>query len=423
MKKIFITLILIALSYLSFGQIINQGNSTNQVSEKLNISINNTPINSLYSSMYSFPNKWFNYALTIDNSNGGLGQLSWSYLFPDTQITIINNSIHGMPNVHSAAVVLDPTSAWFQSSTQLNITHSQNYMFDSIGILCSYNRNIGDANIVDTLIVEFLSGNNVNLPIYYFTGMSANYFSDTIRYIALQHNNGLSTQIGQIVKVALTNTIANDTTINGLNYIKVGLTSAMNVNHGEKIAITYQFKPGYSYSQTDTLSSKNYFLLLSIEEQGDSTFPTYSPGDYNSSQIITTESKFDTSSLWYGYYKPEWVFNQSYKFENHIVDFRLYTHFDTTSISLPSINNLNVSQNVPNPFNNVTTIKYGLVKSASVNVVIYNISGTKLMTITEGLKTAGSHQIQIDASNLPAGVYYYSFTADGSSITKKMIVY
>ena len=45
------------------------------------------------------------------------------------------------------------------------------------------------------------------------------------------------------------------------------------------------------------------------------------------------------------------------------------------------------------------------------------------MTIAEGLQTVGNHQITIDASNLPAGVYYYTFTADKNSATKKMIVY
>ena len=45
------------------------------------------------------------------------------------------------------------------------------------------------------------------------------------------------------------------------------------------------------------------------------------------------------------------------------------------------------------------------------------------MSITEGLKTAGTHTITIDGADLQAGVYYYTLTADNNSVTKKMIVY
>jgi flagellar hook assembly protein FlgD len=64
-----------------------------------------------------------------------------------------------------------------------------------------------------------------------------------------------------------------------------------------------------------------------------------------------------------------------------------------------------------------------LDKSATVSVNVYNVTGAQIMTISEGLQSAGSHQITLDGTNLPAGVYYYTFTADNNSVTKKMIVY
>ncbi|RUA24630.1 MAG: peptidase S8, partial [Bacteroidetes bacterium] len=33
------------------------------------------------------------------------------------------------------------------------------------------------------------------------------------------------------------------------------------------------------------------------------------------------------------------------------------------------------------------------------------------------------HKVEINASDLQAGVYYYTLTADGYTVTKKMIVY
>jgi hypothetical protein len=51
------------------------------------------------------------------------------------------------------------------------------------------------------------------------------------------------------------------------------------------------------------------------------------------------------------------------------------------------------------------------------------VAGAKVMEISEGVKAAGTHTIQLNASDLTSGVYYYTITAGNSQITKKMIVY
>jgi flagellar hook assembly protein FlgD len=64
-----------------------------------------------------------------------------------------------------------------------------------------------------------------------------------------------------------------------------------------------------------------------------------------------------------------------------------------------------------------------LDKAANVSVAIYNVAGAQIMNLNEGLKSVGNHNMTINANNLPAGVYYYTLTADNYSVTKKMIVY
>lgn len=378
-------------------------------------------IKGLHSSTKATESRWYNYASTMDNALGGISSLALTYLFPDTQITAMFGTSASTPWMHSAGVIVDPTSAWYQSSTELNITNSMSYMLDSVGFLCVYSRNNANTSIVDTLVIEFLAGNSSDLPEYYFTGMSANFFSDTVRFKALVHTAGwLNAPMKQIVKIPLTAATAVDTTANGWNYIMAGPTTPIIIDGGEVVAFTYQFVAGYTYAQTDTLNENNYFTMTSYEEQGDDTYPTYAPGDYNSSQIMGSGSKFDPSDSWYGMYIPEWAYTQPYSFENHIVDVKLSSH---VSVENNTINGLSVSQNHPNPFSGSTTINYNLDKAANVNVTIYNVAGAQVMTIAKGLQTAGNHQIQIDGSNLPAGVYYYTFTADNNTATKKMIVY
>jgi flagellar hook assembly protein FlgD len=96
---------------------------------------------------------------------------------------------------------------------------------------------------------------------------------------------------------------------------------------------------------------------------------------------------------------------------------------DETGIAKTVDNKLSVGQNQPNPFSGTTTINYTLSTKENVNLTVYNVAGAKVMEINEGVKAAGTHTIQLNASDLTSGVYYYTVTAGNSQITKKMIVY
>ena len=78
---------------------------------------------------------------------------------------------------------------------------------------------------------------------------------------------------------------------------------------------------------------------------------------------------------------------------------------------------------MPNPFSGNSTINYSLTEKSDVSFEVFDVTGSKVMELNEGVKTAGNHSIQINASNLNAGVYYYSVIAGDKRITKKMIVY
>jgi len=69
--------------------------------------------------------------------------------------------------------------------------------------------------------------------------------------------------------------------------------------------------------------------------------------------------------------------------------------------------------NFPNPFNPMTTFNYQLVDEASVTLDVFNIMGKKVAALVNGLKEAGYHSIQLNASdqNLSSGIYIYRFTA------------
>ena len=82
----------------------------------------------------------------------------------------------------------------------------------------------------------------------------------------------------------------------------------------------------------------------------------------------------------------------------------------------------NISQNYPNPFNPATTISYQLKNDGLVTIKVYDQLGKEVATLLNEEKSAGSYQIEFNASSLASGVYYYRINAGSFVDTKKMIL-
>lgn len=80
----------------------------------------------------------------------------------------------------------------------------------------------------------------------------------------------------------------------------------------------------------------------------------------------------------------------------------------------------NLDQNYPNPFNPSTTIRFSLLKDGFTTLRIYNILGELKAELLNNEMTAGNHSINFDASSFSSGIYLYTLTSNGNSVTKKM---
>lgn len=86
-------------------------------------------------------------------------------------------------------------------------------------------------------------------------------------------------------------------------------------------------------------------------------------------------------------------------------------------------NGAKLFQNMPNPFSNTSVINYQLERSAPVVLSVYDVTGKKVAEQNEGTQSEGSHIIHLSASDLSAGVYYYSLNVGGNTTaTMKMVV-
>ncbi len=79
-------------------------------------------------------------------------------------------------------------------------------------------------------------------------------------------------------------------------------------------------------------------------------------------------------------------------------------------------------QNYPNPFNPETKISYDIPISSYVSLKIYDNLGKEIMTLADGISEAGKQTKTFSAASLPSGVYYYRFTSDYYTETKKMLL-
>ncbi|MFO7523930.1 MAG: M28 family peptidase [Ignavibacteriaceae bacterium] len=79
-------------------------------------------------------------------------------------------------------------------------------------------------------------------------------------------------------------------------------------------------------------------------------------------------------------------------------------------------------QNYPNPFNPSTVISYQLPVDSKVQLKVYDVLGTEIITLVNEIKSAGKHDVSFNAGKLSSGTYFYTILTDGFVQTKKMLL-
>jgi hypothetical protein len=91
-------------------------------------------------------------------------------------------------------------------------------------------------------------------------------------------------------------------------------------------------------------------------------------------------------------------------------------------------------QNYPNPFNPSTVIRYSIpavetlhatsqkATSQYISLKIFDVLGREISTLVNESKTAGTYEVEFNASNIPSGVYLYRLQSGENYITKKLML-
>ena len=85
----------------------------------------------------------------------------------------------------------------------------------------------------------------------------------------------------------------------------------------------------------------------------------------------------------------------------------------------PYCGKLNLSQNVPNPFKTtqVSTINYRAIDAPQASVIIFNMSGERVLEFAKLASSVG--KVVIDADQLPQGIYTYVLVVNERVIARK----
>ena len=98
------------------------------------------------------------------------------------------------------------------------------------------------------------------------------------------------------------------------------------------------------------------------------------------------------------------------------------TTVDIKKISYVIPGEYSLYQNYPNPFNPTTNIKFDLHRTSKISLIVYNILGKEIATLVNEKLSAGSYEVDWDASGYSSGVYFYRLITDDFIDTKKMLL-
>ena len=106
-------------------------------------------------------------------------------------------------------------------------------------------------------------------------------------------------------------------------------------------------------------------------------------------------------------------------------DFNYVAGTDEIDNSTPR--NFTVSQNYPNPFNPSTIIEYSIPHDTHVKLVVYDILGKQIKSLSDAYQHAGNYRTQWDGTNsngikAAGGIYIYRLITDNYSVSRKMVL-
>jgi len=148
---------------------------------------------------------------------------------------------------------------------------------------------------------------------------------------------------------------------------------------------------------------------------------SYNNGNWE--EVVFIKGAGTSTQLHYYIFTDKNLLNGKYNYRLKQVDLNGTTSYSNqVELIISGRMDYALYQNYPNPFNPATTINYSIAKDGIVKLTIYNAIGSKVSTIVNEYKPAGSYSIQFNGSNFASGIYLYRLESGIYSSVKKLII-
>jgi photosystem II stability/assembly factor-like uncharacterized protein len=201
------------------------------------------------------------------------------------------------------------------------------------------------------------------------------------------------------------------TTNGGLNWTDLGLTY-LNLSHISKIHF-FNASTGYLFAVKGAANSETYYLTTT---NGGLNWTVSMPGVANG---INDAYFINNNTGW------------ACGGEGTILKTTNGGSVFAKNISKEIPNSFSLYQNYPNPFNPATTIRFETPLNPTfgkggtgglVTLKVYNLLGKEMATLVNEKLSAGTYEVNWDASAYPSGVYFYKLSSGDYTETKKMLM-
>lgn len=81
-----------------------------------------------------------------------------------------------------------------------------------------------------------------------------------------------------------------------------------------------------------------------------------------------------------------------------------------------------LAQNAPNPTTGRTAITFTTERPGHVTLKVFDLNGREMATLVTGYRPQGTHAVIWDATEAPAGTYYYRLQSGEQVVTRKLVV-
>ncbi|MGB9664337.1 MAG: T9SS type A sorting domain-containing protein [Ignavibacteria bacterium] len=136
----------------------------------------------------------------------------------------------------------------------------------------------------------------------------------------------------------------------------------------------------------------------------------------NSNSLLTDFNGIDADTSSY------LVLGQPNNQTNSVFITKLRTGETSVQKEFNSSGNFYLYDNYPNPFNPSTNIKFYLSKDTDIELIVFDLIGKEIQTLTKGFYKAGTYEFNFNGKELSSGIYFHKLKTNFGSSVKKMIL-